>query len=161
MQWLLSVAPQTGRPCSCWHPAGAGSTATHGAAFWLPLTSVPCSQGHLFVLDLLPLALNFCWEHQCSQTTTTGDWGAQLFSHGVWDCCESHLNCFCAVAETCCQAATHLCSPRGSSCVLSLSCFEGCPTPLSSLVLVKHCCLVMLSGPSAAVLGAHVPFQIT
>lgn len=117
----------------------------------------------LFVLDLLPLVLIFCWEHQCSQTIPTGDWGAQLFSRSVWDCCESHLNSFCAVAETYCQAATHLCSPCGSSYVLNpswLSCFGACPALLSSLVLVKHCCFVMLSGPSAAVLGAHVPFQI-
>lgn len=163
IQWLFSAVSQTGRPCSCWHTAGAEDTATHGAAFWLLSVRVPCSWGHLFVLDLLPLALNFCWEHQRSQTITSGDCGAQLFSWSVWDCCESHLNCFCAVAETYCQAATHLCSPCGSSCVLSLSwlsCFGDSPAPLSSLVLVKHCFLVMLSGPSAAVLGAHVPFQI-
>lgn len=92
IQWLLSAVPQTGRPCSCWHPAGAGSTATHGAAFWLPPISVPCSQGHLFVLNLLPLALNFCWEHQRSQTITTGGWGTWLFWHSMWDYCESHLN---------------------------------------------------------------------
>lgn len=92
IQWLLSAVSQTERPCSCWHPAGTGSTAAHGAAFWLSSISVPCSQGHLFVLDLLPLAPDFCWKHQYSQTIPTGDWGAQLFSCSVWDCCESHLN---------------------------------------------------------------------
>lgn len=51
------------------------------AAFWLPSISAPCSWGHLFVLDLIPL--NFCWEHQCSQTIPSDDWGAQLCSHSV------------------------------------------------------------------------------
>lgn len=63
---------------------------TSSAAFWLPSISAPCSWGHLFVLGQIPL--NFCWEHHCNQTIPSGDWGAQLFSHRVWDCSESRLN---------------------------------------------------------------------
>lgn len=38
--------------------------------------------------------------------------------------------------------------------------FPGFPALETLQLPLAHCCLVMLSGPSAAVLGPHVPFQI-